>query len=221
MPDASVYSEPREGSRVLTVNGLHRPGIEPVDLSVSRGKCVAISGPSGAGKSLLLRAIADLDPNQGEVRLNGTAREDIPAPEWRRQVVYVAAESGWWGGDVGAHFADRSAAADLLNELAFAPDALTWPVTRLSTGERQRLALARALVLKPRALLLDEPTSGLDPEAAARVEGLLHRRLAQGAVVVLVTHDSEQAKRIAGQRLRMENGRLRPDPGGATTEDMR
>ena len=203
---------------MLTISDLRRPGIEPADLSVSVGECVAISGPSGAGKSLLLRAIADLDPNQGEVRLNDTAREAIPAPEWRRQVVYVAPESGWWAGDVGAHFADRSAASDLLGELALPPDALTWPVARLSTGERQRLALARALELEPRALLLDEPTSGLDPEAASKVEDLLRRRLAQGAVIVMVTHDRDQAKRIAGRRLRMEQGRLVPDPGGATPE---
>lgn len=203
---------------MLTVSGLRRPGIEPADLSVSKGECVAISGPSGAGKSLLLRAIADLDPNQGEVRLNGAAREAISAPEWRRQVVYVAPESGWWAGDVGAHFADRSRAADLLSELALPPDALTWPVARLSTGERQRLALARALELAPRVLLLDEPTSGLDPEAASKVEELLRRRLAQGAVIVLVTHDREQANRLAGRRLRMDHGRLRPDPGRATKE---
>jgi ABC-type iron transport system FetAB ATPase subunit len=203
---------------VLTINRLSRPGIEPVDLSVSAGECVAISGPSGAGKSLLLRAIADLDPNQGQVRLEGTARDAVPAPEWRRQVVYVSPESGWWTADVGGHFADPGAAAELLGELALPPDALTWPVARLSTGERQRLALARALEPKPRALLLDEPTSGLDPEATSRVEELLRRRLAQGVVVVLVTHDPEQAKRLAGRRLRMEHGRLRPDPGAATME---
>jgi len=204
---------------VLTISDLRRPGIEPVSLSVSEGECVAISGPSGAGKSLLLRAIADLDPNQGEVRLNGTARGAIPAPEWRRRVVYVAAESGWWAGDVGAHFADPSAAGDLLSELALPPDALSWPVARLSTGERQRLALARAFELEPRVLLLDEPTSGLDPESASKVEDLLRRRLAQGALIVLVTHDREQAKRIAGRRLRMEHGRLRPDSSTSTPED--
>lgn len=209
---------PKEGSQVLTISGLRRPGIDPVNLSVSEGECVAISGPSGAGKSLLLRAIADLDPNQGEVRLNGTAREAIPAPEWRRRVVYVAAESGWWAGNVGAHFADRGAAADLLSEMALPPDALTWPVARLSTGERQRLALARAFELEPRALLLDEPTSGLDPEAASKVEDLLRRHLAQGAVIVLVTHDRDQANRIAGRRLSMEHGRLRPVSGTTIPE---
>jgi ABC-type multidrug transport system ATPase subunit len=203
---------------VLTVNRLSRPGIEPVDLNVSAGECVAISGPSGAGKSLLLRAIADLDPNQGEVRLKGTAREAVPAPEWRRQVVYVSPESGWWTADVGGHFADPGGAAELLGELALPPDALSWPVARLSTGERQRLALARALEQKPPALLLDEPTSGLDPEATSRVEDLLRRRLAQGVVIVLVTHDPEQAKRLAGRQLRMEHGRLRLDPGASTIE---
>ena len=69
----------------------------PFDLSVERGGCVGVSGPSGAGKSLLLRMIADLDPNQGEVWLNGVARSSLAAPAWRRQVTYVPAEFGWWG----------------------------------------------------------------------------------------------------------------------------
>ncbi len=69
---------------MLDVRGLRRPGLGPVDLTLAAGECVALSGPSGAGKSLLLRAIADLDPSDGEVSLDGTAREAIPAPAWRR-----------------------------------------------------------------------------------------------------------------------------------------
>jgi len=60
--------------------------------------------PSGAGKSLLLRAIADLDPNEGTVKLDGMLREAVPAPHWRSQVTYVAAEPGWWGDTVQEHF---------------------------------------------------------------------------------------------------------------------
>ena len=204
---------------MLTVNRLSRPGIEPVDLGVSAGECVAITGPSGAGKSLLLRAIADLDPNHGEIRLNGSERGAMTAPAWRRQVVYVAPESGWWADTVGDHFADPSGAAELLSELALPLDALNWSVARLSTGERQRLALARALVLMPMVLLLDEPTSGVDPQAVERVEGLLRRRLALGAAIVMITHDPQQATRMAGRRLRMEHGRLRPHPETAKAED--
>ena len=64
----------------LSIRGLSRPGLAPVDLDVPAGACVSIDGPSGAGKTLLLRAIADLDPNEGEVFLDGTERALMPAP---------------------------------------------------------------------------------------------------------------------------------------------
>ena len=86
---------------MLKIRHLTRPGIEPVDLELAKGQCTALSGPSGAGKSILMRVSADLDPNEGEVSLNGRSRESIPAPSWRRQVVYVPAEAGWWADRVG------------------------------------------------------------------------------------------------------------------------
>ena len=70
---------------MLKIRGLGRPGLDPVDLDVAPGECVAISGPSGAGKSILLRAIADLDPNEGQVSLKDQPREAMPAPDWRRR----------------------------------------------------------------------------------------------------------------------------------------
>ena len=196
---------------MLTVRNLKRDGIEPADLSICSGECVVLAGPSGSGKSLLLRAIADLDPNEGDVRLDGTARETISAPDWRRNVVYVASESGWWNATVGDHFATPSAARALLNDMALPADALAWSVERLSTGERQRLALLRALVLAPPILLLDEPTSALDREATLKIEALLLRRLATGVAILLVSHDSRQAERLSARRLAMENGRLVPE----------
>lgn len=192
----------------LTVSGLRRPGIEPATLSIGAGQCVALTGPSGAGKSLLLRAIADLDPNDGDVRLGSLAREAMPAPAWRRQVVYVPAESGWWAKRVGDHFENTEAAAALVEDLALPREALGWPVGRLSTGERQRLALVRALALSPRILLLDEPTSGLDEQATSLVEQLLSRAMIQGTAILLVTHDPRQARRMAGRHLKMTGGRL-------------
>lgn len=193
---------------MLSIEGLTRPGIAPADLHLEAGACVALSGPSGAGKSLFLRAIVDLDPNQGRLTLDGEDRDHMPAPRWRRLVAYVPAESGWWSDTVADHFPDPEAAAPLLAELGLPGEALGWPVTQLSTGERQRLALARALVTGPRVLCLDEPTSGLDPEAAARVEAILRRRLDDGVAILFVTHDQAQAGRLAGRRLTMEKGVL-------------
>ncbi len=156
----------------------------------------------------MLRAIADLDPATGQVSLDGNDRNSMPAHEWRRRVTYVASDSGWWLERVGDHFEAPDIAAGYLVRLGFHGDVMTWPVTRLSTGERQRLALLRAMVQNPRVLLLDEPTSALDPEATAKVESLLHEKIAAGVIVLLVTHDVAQAKRMSERRYQMRDGVL-------------
>jgi putative ABC transport system ATP-binding protein len=193
---------------MLCVTDLSRLGLGPLSFSVESGECLALQGPSGAGKSLLLRAIADLDPNEGQVTLDGEAREAMPAPAWRRRVAYLAAEAGWWADTVAEHFEDWAAARPLIEALGLPADCGGWQVARLSTGEKQRLALARSLLMAPRVLLLDEPTSGLDPDAAARVEKLVRARQKDGVSVIWVTHDRAQAGRVAGRRLTIENGRL-------------
>ena len=194
----------------LAVRDLSRPGLEPVSFSLAPGARLAVSGPSGAGKSLLLRAIADLDPNSGTVVLDGADRDAMPAPKWRRQVAYVPTEPGWWADTVAEHFEDWSAAEPWIAALGLPADCGDWPVQRLSTGERQRLGLIRALVRAPTVLLLDEPTSGLDPDASAAVEAAIdgYRDQRRG-IVVWVTHDATQAGRIAERRLTIENGRCR------------
>ena len=196
------------GKTVLKIRRLTRPGLEPVDLDLARGECIAFSGPSGAGKSILLRAIADLDPNEGEVSLDGQSRDAQPAPDWRRKVVYVPAEAGWWADRIDGHFPEPDLAAPLMVQLGLTEEALGWQVARLSTGEKQRLALTRAFLIAPRVMLLDEPTSGLDPEAAAKVEDMLHQRRGQGLAVIMVTHDVEQAARMASRRFEMKKGVL-------------
>ena len=191
---------------MLSIRGLARPGLAPVDLDLAAGECVAVLGPSGAGKTLLLRAIADLDPNQGEASLGGEPRSGMSGPAWRRRVGYLAAESGWWADGVGAHFADTAEAAPIIAALGLPAEVFGWQLARASTGERQRLALARLLIQAPEVMLLDEPSSGLDAEAAARVEALIRERLAAGAAALIATHDPALAGRMAARRLAVEGG---------------
>ncbi len=194
----------------LVVKELRSEFAGPFDLDLGAGACAAITGPSGSGKSLFLRMIADLDPNEGKVWLNGTERASIIAPEWRRKVTYVSAESGWWADTVIEHFArrKRSEVAELAARLGLHADLLDASIARLSTGEKQRLALLRALLLYSSVLLLDEPTGPLDEESVTRVEALLRERMATGISVLLVTHDANQAQRLGDQRYRMAAGQL-------------
>jgi ABC-type iron transport system FetAB ATPase subunit len=192
----------------LEARALRRLHVGPIDLTIERGTCVSIAGQSGSGKSVLLRMIADLDPHDGDAFLDGRACSRMPAPAWRRRVTYVAAESGWWDESVSAHFAAGTDFATLLPSVGLPPEASGWPVARLSTGERQRLALLRALGPDTRVLLLDEPTSGLDEASVALVEAVLRERLARGTAILLVTHDPDQAARMASRHLELRDGRI-------------
>lgn len=193
---------------MLVVDSLCRPGLEPVSFTLAAGECVVVQGASGAGKSLLLRAIADLDPNHGHVSLDGRERATMAAPAWRAQVGYLPAEPGWWAERVDAHFLDWQANAALARRLKLPEGVGAGMVAPLSTGERQRLALLRALERQPRVLLLDEPTAALDAAATALVEALLAERRAGGMALVWVSHDADQAARLGGRRLVVEKGRV-------------
>jgi ABC-type iron transport system FetAB ATPase subunit len=231
----------------LRLEGVRPRVLGPVELAIGAGELVLLSGPSGSGKSLLLRAVADLDPDDGEVWLDGVARSSLPAPEWRRRVGLLPAESHWWGEYVSDHFPwnglSRSRASsddgkqgsvappprrspsrgegtgapssrtDLLEALGFGPEVLDWSVSRLSTGERQRLALARMLAVAPEALLLDEATANLDPTNRDRVEALVEDyRMQRSAAVLWVSHDPAQRLRLGGRRLVIREGRLEAEP---------
>lgn len=193
---------------MLVVKHLSRPGLEVEPFTIAAGECVVLTGASGSGKSLLLRAIADLDLNSGELQVGELLRSRTPAPQWRRTVAYVPAESGWWADQVGEHFHDQHTTRSQLQALRLPTDCLQWPVSRLSTGEKQRLALLRTLVQKPQVLLLDEPTAALDTGAVAAVEAVLHNELARGVALLLVTHNQAQAARLAQRRLLIVNGRV-------------
>ena len=184
---------------MLKVEGLKVLNLAPVTMELGAGECATLSGPSGSGKSLLLRALADLDPAPGTVRLDGTSRDAMSGPQWRTKVRYFSAEPGWWAERVGDHVTDKPLFVGLLTELGLGEEALDWSLDRASTGEKQRMALARGLVDRPKVLLLDEPTGPLDQKTAGIVERLIQRRVAEGDIALVVTHDTEQAERL-GER---------------------
>jgi ABC-type iron transport system FetAB ATPase subunit len=175
-------------SPTLIVKKLRSELAGPFELTLAVGNCAAITGPSGSGKSLFLRMIADLDPNEGEVWLNDRERAD-------RVTVHFPA-------------AARSVVASLADRLGLRADVLNASVQQLSTGEKQRLSLVRALLLNSPVLLLDEPTGALDEESIRRVEALLQERMAHGTSILLVTHDQGQATLLGHQRYRMVAGHL-------------
>lgn len=193
---------------MLHVENLSRSGLQPVSLNLHPGECMVVRGPSGAGKSLLLRALADLDPSEGRVTLDGADRESMPAPRWRSLVGYVPAEPGWWADHTRDHFLDWDALAPLARRLGLRPDIGDDVVTRLSTGERQRLALLRALERRPRVLLLDEPTTGLDPMSRRNFLDALHRlHRERGMTVLMTSHVFSEAEDV-GRVAIMREGKL-------------
>jgi ABC-type iron transport system FetAB ATPase subunit len=112
----------------------------------------------------------------------------------------LPAESQWWFDTVGQHFSDFD--AELLRRLGFGEETMRWAVSRLSTGERQRLAILRLLGNCPKALLLDEPTASLDLSNVGEVEQIIKEyRRARAAPVLWVSHDPSQAERMADRRL--------------------
>lgn len=194
---------------MLKLENVQVHGLEPVSFEVAGGECLAVQGPSGSGKTVLLRAIADLDPVPGRVYLGGTERSALSGPEWRKRVRYAAAEPGWWCETPREHFAQGEGLEKLVTALGLKGEQLDQSLARLSTGERQRMALVRAVFGKPSVLLLDEPTGALDAKATIQAERLIKRHLKAGTAVILVSHDPQQVKRLANRKLTIRGGKVR------------
>jgi ABC-type multidrug transport system ATPase subunit len=193
---------------LLTVEGLATTSVTAANFEIAAGECLCISGRSGSGKTRLLRALADLDPHAGEIRLNGRSQREIAPYEWRRRVALLPADAAWWAPTVGEHNSAIDARA--LTCLGLPSDAASWLVERLSAGEKQRLALLRLLAgREPDVLLLDEPTANLDPDSADRAERyLLAMAQDRGVGMVWVSHDAAQIGRVGTRAMRIESGRL-------------
>jgi len=174
-----------------------------------------IAGPSGSGKSTLLRLLNRLaDPDRGRVIYEGIDVREREVLALRREVCLVPQLPALVDGSVhdnvgyGARLAGRSFDSRRCLELAgLDPGFYEREATRLSVGEQQRVMLARALALEPRVLLLDEPTSALDESSRDAVEATFRGLRAKTAIsLVLVTHDSAQARRLADYVVRIEDG---------------
>ena len=186
-----------------------------VDARFEAGRVAAVVGPSGAGKTSLLRCLNRLDePDDGTVYLDGEDVRSISPTDLRKRVGMVFQTPTLFEGGVKANLRyglDDVDEADLrwaLEEAGLKEDFLRRDSSALSVGQAQRVCIARCLVRKPEVLLMDEPTSALDKDAAARIESLIVSLAEHGFTIVLVTHNLNQAQRVAHQALLMVNGRV-------------
>ena len=182
-----------------------------VSYALEPGRSLGLLGPNGSGKSTLLRCIAGLlRPRAGNVLVDGSESCEL-APAERARVAYAGHRPLLWGGlsarenlvlcaglyGLPADAADGALATADLTALAGRPAAL------LSQGQRQRLALARALLPAPELLVLDEPHSGLDEASAERLDGIL--AAARGDMtLVLATHERSRAERLCDELLHLD-----------------
>ncbi|MFC1659894.1 ABC transporter ATP-binding protein [Gemmatimonadota bacterium] len=190
-----------------------------------RGEFVALLGPSGSGKSTLLNLISGIDvPDRGSITVDGVSLTEATERDRtifrRRHVGFIfqafnllptlTVEENLLlplelGGAIGR--ADRETAGKFLEQVGLAGRGGAFP-DRLSGGEQQRVAVARALIHEPALVLADEPTGSLDSKTGTRILGLLQTlALDRGVTLLVVTHSMEVA-RAADRILQIENGRI-------------
>ena len=188
--------------------------VDGVTMRLTPGAPTVLIGPNGAGKTTLLRIVMGLiAPSRG--RITWAGREHV-APD-RRAIVFQRpamlrrSAAGNIRYALAAATAPRAKRTERITEL-LALVGLSGlerrPARRLSGGEQQRLALARALAREPDLLLLDEPTASLDPAATKAIEDIVSAVAARGVKVVMSTHDLGQARRVGGDVALLHRGRL-------------
>jgi tungstate transport system ATP-binding protein len=175
--------------------------LDRLSLILAAGEPTVLIGPNGAGKSTVLRAAMGLlQPTSGRIVRDGEPRRAIvfQRPTMLRRTVEANIRYAMVG-------ADRT--RELL-ALVGLEHAATRPARRLSGGEQQRLALARALARDPSVLFLDEPTASLDPASTKAIEDVIRTVSRRGIKVVMSTHDLGEARRLAGEVVLLHRGRL-------------
>jgi tungstate transport system ATP-binding protein len=188
--------------------------LDAITLTLGPGAPTVLIGPNGAGKTTLLRAAMGLIPvTRGRLTWGG---REISPPD-RRAILFqrpmmlrrsAAGNIRYALAAAGVPRAARSARTAELLALVGLEGLEQRPARRLSGGEQQRLALARALARDPAVLFLDEPTASLDPAATKAIEDIVRAVTARGVKVVMSTHDLGQAKRLAGDIVLLHRGRL-------------
>jgi tungstate transport system ATP-binding protein len=185
--------------------------LSDVSLTIEAGPPTVLIGPNGSGKTTLIKlAMGLLTPVAGSVRY---ARPELAAV--RQAIVFQkpvmlrrsAAANIAYALKAAGRPANAAMVEKLLDRVGLAPVA-TRPARRLSGGEQQRLALARALARDPEVLFLDEPTASLDPAATKAVEDIVAGAAAGGVKIVMATHDLGQARRLAGDIAFLAKGHL-------------
>jgi heme exporter protein A len=207
-----------------------RRALSRVTFTARRGTILGLLGPNGAGKSTLLALLASLlRPSQGRIRYGDReAQADDPAIRARIGVLghdlflypeLTAFENlAFFAGLYGVPDADGAARRAL--ERAGLADRTADPVSSLSRGMRQRVALERALIQSPRLVLLDEPFTGLDDRSAGALSARLSELRSDGAIVIVATHDLDLAEGLFDAALFLRDGRVlesRANPGGLRT----
>jgi putative ABC transport system ATP-binding protein len=213
-------------ARAYRVGGEPVRALDGVTLTVRRGELVALLGPSGSGKSTLLSVAAGFEaPDAGTVTWDGAPvpRGGAAGARWRRDTLGIVAQEPQLleGMPIHRSVGLRLEAAGvapgeaqrrgtrLLRELGLG-DRLTHRPDQLSTGQRQRAALARALSTEPQLLLADEPTGSLDSQAGRELVALLRRRAHEGGSAVLVATHDQRLIALADRVLTLEDGAVRP-----------
>ena len=188
--------------------------LDHITLTLGSGPPTVVVGPNGSGKTTLLRAAMGLvKPSAG--RITWGERENVPptrrAIVFQRPVMLRRSAAGNLRYALAAAGVPRGKREARVSEL-FALVGLNGlgrrSARKLSGGEQQRLALARALAKEPQVLLLDEPTASLDPAATKAIEDVIRAIAARGIKVVMSTHDLGEARRLAGEIVLMHRGRL-------------